>query len=60
MVGQMNHIGVLVNNLDGTEEKVKSAGFTPVSYADYEPGRWFYFYDDAGVEFEVISYGDER
>lgn len=58
MVGQMNHIGVLVNNLDETEEKVKSAGFTPVSHADYEPGRRFYFYDDAGVEFEVISYSD--
>ena len=58
MVGQMNHIGVLVNNLDETEEKVKSVGFTPVSYADYEPGRRFYFYDVAGVEFEVISCGN--
>ena len=60
MVGQMNHIGVLVNNLEETEEKVKSAGFTPVSHADYEPGRRFYFYDDAGVEFEVISYSGGR
>ena len=58
MVGQMNHIGVLVNNLDETEEKVKNAGFKPISHADYEPGRRFYFYVDAGVEFEVISYSD--
>ena len=58
--GGLNHIGVVVDNLDETEEKVKNAGFKPISHADYEPGRRFYFYDDAGVEFEVISYGDGR
>ena len=58
--GGLNHIGVVVDNLDETEENVKSAGFTPVSHADYEPGRRLYFYDDAGVEFEVITYSGGR
>ena len=53
--GGLNHIGVVVDNLDATEERVINAGFKPISHADYEPGRRFYFYDDAGVEFEVIS-----
>ncbi len=26
------------------------------SHADYEPGRRFYFHDEDGIEFEVVSY----
>ena len=54
--GGLNHIGVVVDDLDATEKKVIAAGFTPRSHADYEPGRRFYFDDDDGVEFEVVSY----
>lgn len=55
-VGGLNHIGVLVDDLDATEARVRKAGFEPHNHADYEPGRRFYFYDRDGIEFEVISY----
>lgn len=46
----------VVDDLDATEKKVAAAGFEPHSHADYEPGRHFYFHDDDGIEFEVVSY----
>lgn len=54
--GGLNHIGVTVDDLDGVEEKVKAMGYRPYNHADYEPGRRFYFEDEDGVEFEVVSY----
>jgi catechol 2,3-dioxygenase-like lactoylglutathione lyase family enzyme len=54
--GRLNHIGVVVSDLDETERKVRDAGYKPYAHADYEPGRRFYFRDDDGVEFEVVSY----
>lgn len=54
--GGLNHIGVVVDDLDGTEAKVKKAGFAPRSHADYEPGKRFYFDGPEGVEIEVVSY----
>lgn len=56
--GGLNHVGIVVDDLDATEEKVKQAGFVPHNHGDYEPGRRFYFDDDNGIEFEVVSYGD--
>ena len=56
IVGGLNHVGVVVDDLDGTEAKVRAAGLTPHSHADYEPGRRFYFHDRDGVEWEVVSY----
>lgn len=55
--GAMNHIGVVVDDLDMVEKKVRAIGMQTHSHADYEPGRRFYFHDADGVEFEVISYG---
>ena len=55
-VGGLNHIGVVVDDLDAAEAKVSAAGFTPHSHADYEPGRRFYFDDHDGIEFEVVTY----
>ena len=55
-VGQLNHIGVVVDDLDAVEAQVVAKGFTPVNHADYEPGRRFYFRDHDGIEFEVVSY----
>ena len=52
----LNHIGIVVKDIDAIEEKVKRAGLKPHSHADYEPGQRFYFYDPDGVEFEVVSY----
>jgi len=52
----LNHIGIVVDDLDATEERIKAAGYITKSHADYEPGRRFYFHDDDDIEFEVISY----
>lgn len=52
----LNHIGVLVDDLDTVEARVVAAGLVPFSHADYEPGRRFYFFDPDGIEYEVISY----
>jgi len=54
--GGLNHVGVVVDDLEATEERVKAMGYTPHSHADYEPGRRFYFDGDDGIEFEVVSY----
>lgn len=55
-VGGLNHIGVVVEDLDATERKVDALGFKTHSHADYEPGRRFYFHDRDGIEFEVVQY----
>ncbi|QKV19912.1 VOC family protein [Oricola thermophila] len=54
--GGLNHIGVTVDDLDTVEAKVEAMGYTPHSHADYEPGRRFYFHNEDGIEFEVVSY----
>lgn len=54
--GAMNHIGVVVDDLDTVEAKVKALGFIPHNHGDYEPGRRFYFDDADGIEIEVVSY----
>ena len=52
----LNHIGVVVDDLDATEARVRAAGYAPHHHADYEPGRRFYFRDHDEVEYEVVSY----
>ncbi|MEY4238675.1 MAG: hypothetical protein RL339_1276 [Pseudomonadota bacterium] len=52
----MNHIGLVVDDLDAAEAVVKEAGLVPFNHADYEPGRRFYFFDWDGIEFEIVSY----
>lgn len=52
----LNHIALEVDDLDGTEARVISAGLKPFSHADYAPGRRFYFLDPDGIEYEVVSY----
>ena len=54
--GGLNHVGVVVEDLDAAEARVEAAGFTPHNHADYEPGRRFYFHDTDGIEWEVVSY----
>lgn len=55
--GGLNHIAMVVNNLDATEKRVLAAGFETTNHGDYEPGRRFYFHDHDGIEFEIVSYG---
>lgn len=52
----LNHIAVVVDNLDATERAVRDHGFEPHSHQDYEPGRRFYFLDHDGIEYEVVQY----
>jgi len=54
--GGLNHIGIVVDDLDAAEARVLEAGYETFSHADYEPGRRFYFRDHDDVEFEVVSY----
>lgn len=56
MVGRLNHVGVVVDDLKETEQRVIAAGFKPQSHQNYEPGRRFYFFDDDRIEYEVVSY----
>ena len=59
----LNHVGVVVDDLDLIEERVAAAGLHAFNHSDYEPGRRFYFFDLDGIEFEVVSYapaGDAR
>lgn len=56
MVGGLNHVGLVVDDLDAMEARVEAAGFTPINHADYEPGRRFYFHDTDGIEYELVSY----
>lgn len=52
----LNHIGLVVADLDAAEARIKAAGYVTENHADYEPGRRFYFTEANGVEIEVISY----
>ncbi|MEP5937436.1 MAG: VOC family protein [Erythrobacter sp.] len=54
----LNHVGLLVDDLDGAEKVVIASGLKPFGHDDYEPGERFYFYDWDGIEFEVVSYAE--
>lgn len=56
-VAGLNHIALVVDDLDAVEQAVLNAGFTPTNHGDYEPGRRFYFVDHDLVEYEIVSYG---
>lgn len=53
----LNHVGIVVNDLDAAEAAVRAAGLEPFNHGDYAPGRRFYFFDWDGIEFELVSYG---
>ena len=55
-IGGLNHLAVVVDDLDATEAAIKSHGFETSNHGDYEPGRRFYFHDADGIEFEVVQY----
>ena len=52
----LNHVGIVVDDLDDAERRVIAAGLEPFNHGDYEPGRRFYFFDFDGTEFELVSY----
>ncbi len=54
----LNHVGLLVDDLEEAEKVVLAAGLKPFGHDDYEPGKRFYFYDWDGIEFEVVNYAE--
>lgn len=52
----LNHIAVVVDDLEATEARILGEGIETLHHQDYEPGRRFYFGDPAGFEVEVVSY----
>lgn len=52
----LQHIGIVVDDLEAAERLVLAEGFETFGHADYEPGRRFYFFDWDGIEFELVSY----
>ncbi len=55
----LNHVGLVVDDLDAAEKTVAAAGLKPFGHDDYEPGKRFYFFDWDGIEFEVASYAGD-
>ena len=52
----LNHIGVVVDDLDAVEERAILLGLKPFSHGDYDPGKRFYLFDTDGIEWEIVSY----
>ncbi len=56
MRGGLNHVALVVDDLDAIEARVLNAGLKTTSHGDYEPGRRFYFHDHDEIEYEIVSY----
>lgn len=52
----LNHVGIVVDDLDAVEARIRARGIDTFNHGDYEPGRRFYFFDENGIEFEIVSY----
>lgn len=52
----LNHVGLVVDDLDAAEQVVRDAGLVPFNHGDYEPGRRFYVFDWDGIDWELVSY----
>lgn len=55
-INGLNHVAIVVDDLDEAEARVRERGLEPTNFGDYDPGRRFYFVDPDGVEFEIVSY----
>ncbi|MBT6189728.1 MAG: VOC family protein [Tateyamaria sp.] len=54
--GGLNHIAVVVDDIDRMRDSVAAIGFIPGEHHDYEPGQRFYFHDTDRIEYEVVQY----
>lgn len=55
----LNHVGLVVDDLEAAEKVVATHGLIPFGHDDYEPGRRFYFFDWDGIEFEIVWYSPD-
>lgn len=58
--GAVNHLGILVDDLDAAEQTVLALGIKTHSHQTYDPGSRFYFHDHDAIEYEVVSYGKHQ
>lgn len=56
MINGLNHIAMVVEDLNAIERKVIELGYKPINHDDYEPGKRFYFRDENNIEFELVTY----
>ena len=56
LAGAVNHLGILVDDLDAAEKRIREYGIKTHSHQTYDPGSRFYFHDHDGIEYEVVSY----
>lgn len=56
VIGAVNHLGILVDDLDAVEKRILEYGIETHSHQTYDPGSRFYFHDHDGIEYEVVSY----
>ncbi|GFD95490.1 hypothetical protein KUL156_13120 [Alteromonas sp. KUL156] len=52
----VNHIGIVVPDLNETEQRVLALNYSTFNHGDYEPGKRFYFMAQENIEIEVVSY----
>jgi len=52
----MNHVGIVVEDLEAMRRKLTAMWVNPHHFADYEPGRRLYFLDPSGLEVELVEY----
>ncbi len=55
----LNHIGIVVEDLDAVEQRAIAHGLRPFNHDNYDPGRRFYVFDRDGIEFEIVSYASK-
>ncbi len=55
-VCNLNHVAVVVDDLDQIESRVKAQDIECYNYGDYDPGKRFYFNLPDQLEVEVVAY----
>jgi hypothetical protein len=55
-LNNLNHIGIVVNDLTAYANRARKLGLEPFNYSDYGPCRSFYLKDEFDLEIEIISY----
>ena len=54
----LNHLAVVVDDLDEAERRVRADGLAPGPREVYEPGERFYVDLEDGLELELVSYAE--
>lgn len=52
----VNHVGIVVDDLVQTRDRLQQLGVAIEKEADYEPGHRLYVFDPNGIELELVYY----